>query len=291
MIILLLGSGGNLGKAFVDLLEAKEDIKVIAWDKNDIDVTDEGILSKKIIELKPDIIINTVAYNDVDECEVNPEAEKIANDLNVDFVKFLGEIALDNNILLVHYSSDYVFKGDEKAGYNEEAKIDPINTYGETKAHGEQELLKLNGRGLKYYLIRTSKLFGSQGDSSLSKTIFFERIFSLAKRKEVIKAINNEQGSFTYTSDLASATYDLIESGSAFGIYHLVNSGQASWYTAAKYFLDKIGLAAEIIPVGRKEFPRAAKRPEYSLLLNTKRPELRSWQEALDEFISKEKFL
>lgn len=291
MTILLLGSGGNLGQGFLELFRDKDEVTLVAWDKNDIDVTDEGLLSKKIIEIKPEIIINTVAYNDVDECENNSEAHELAEQLNIDFVKFLGETALANNILLVHYSSDYVFKGDNQEGYNEEAKVDPINVYGETKARGEQELLKLSGRGLKWYLIRTSKLFGLQGDSSLSKTIFFEKISDLARNNEVIKAINNEQGAFTYTSDLAKASWELIEDGASFGIYHLVNSGQASWYEAAKYFLDKINLKATIIPVSRQEFPRAAARGQYSLLLNTKRPPLRSWQEALTDFITKEKFL
>lgn len=284
MTILILGSAGNLGTAFNDLLSKQEDISLVAWDKTELDVTDQGILSKKIADIKPDVIINVVAYNDVDTCEKNEAAQTKAKSLNVDFVASLAEIALNIGATLIHYSSDYVFKGDNKQGYQEDAVPLPQNFYGQTKFAGEQELIKLSGKGLKWYLIRTSKLFGPKGTSPDAKPSFFELMFNLAKQGKELKVVTDEIGSFTYTPDLVKATWDLISEDCAFGIYHLVNSGQASWYDLAKYFLGKINLSVDIRQVLSQDFPRPAKRPKYSLLVNTKRPALRSIYEALDEY-------
>jgi dTDP-4-dehydrorhamnose reductase len=288
MKILLLGAAGNLGTAFTELIATKDDVTLIGWDKADIDVTDSGLLVKKISELHPDIIINAVAYNDVDACENNEAAQALARKLNVEFVETLAEIALAHKAILIHYSSDYVFEGEDPKGYDEEAKPAPLSFYGQSKADGETELISASGKGLRWYLVRTSKLFGPAGASAAAKLNFFQLMHKLAKGTSTIQAVNDETGSFTYTRDLAQATLHLIESDSPFGIYHLINSGQASWYEAAAYFFKKIGKSIELQPVAASAFPRPAKRPHYSLLLNTKVPLLRSWQEALDDYIASE---
>jgi len=289
MTILILGAAGNLGTAYSRLLADQEDIKLVAWDKTDLDVTDQGILSKKIFDIKPDVIINLVAYNQVDACEKNKKNQTIARRLNVEFVKILAEIALAVNAILVHYSSDYVFKGDKVEGYDETDTPEPQNFYGQTKFDGEKELLKLTGKGLKWYLIRTARLFGPKGSSSLAKRNFFDLMLSLAAKNQELKAVNNEVGSFTYTVDLVKASWDLILEACPYGVYHLVNSGSASWYEGAKYFLrakldSRIDLA-KIKSITSQDLTQPAKRPEYSVLINTKRPVLRSWQEAVDDYI------
>jgi dTDP-4-dehydrorhamnose reductase len=289
MTILILGAAGNLGIAYSELLDNKEELDVIAWDKTELDVTDGGILAKKISDIKPNIIINNVAFNDVDAIEKDNAAQELARRLNITLVNSLGEIALSLGSTLIHYSSDYVFKGDNRKGYLEDDLPSPINFYGQTKYEGEQELLKLTGKGLKWYLIRTSKLFGPPSLSLVAKPNFFELILDSAKQGQVLKVVADESGSFTYTRDLAKASWDLVLENCPFGIYHLVNSGHASWYEAAKYFLDQTSLNFEILSVKRKDFPRPAKRPKYSLLTNTKRPILRPWQEAIDDYIEKEK--
>ncbi|MCX6792604.1 MAG: dTDP-4-dehydrorhamnose reductase [Candidatus Falkowbacteria bacterium] len=289
MVILILGAAGNLGTAFRELLSKQEDVSVVAWDKTELDVTDQGILAKKISDIKPNIIINNVAYNDVDACEKDEAAQEIARRLNIDLVSSLADITLAMNATLIHYSSDYVFKGDDSKGYKEDDVPAPQNFYGETKYEGEQELIKLSGKGLKWYLIRTSKLFGPKGSSPSAKPNFFEIMKNLAAEGKIIKAVDDEVGSFTYTRDLAKASWDLIDENCAFGVYHLVNDGQASWYEAAKYFLNKIGQTVDITAVKSQDFPRPAKRPNYSILLNTKRQVLRSWQAAIDDYINQEK--
>lgn len=284
MKILLLGAKGNLGTVFVNsALDFPEHV-FIGWDKEDLDATDKSLLDKKISELKPDIIINTVAYNNVDQCETSEVAAELAEMLNVTLVRNLAEISIDHKCTLVHYSSDYVFSGNGKEGYVESAEPSPINIYGQSKLKGEKELIRLSGKGLQWYLIRTARLFGTKGSGENAKPSFFEQMLEISKRQQAISIVNDESGCFTYTSDLVVATLDLIASNDGFGIYHLTNEGSVTWYQAAQYFFDCVGASVILHPIAGEELVRAAKRPAYSELLNTKRPHLRSWQEAVDEY-------
>lgn len=284
MKILLLGAKGNLGTAFMHHTRLNEDATLIAWDKDDIDVTDQSLLEKKITELRPDVIINTVGYSNVDECERSEIAAAQAILLNETVVSFLAEIALEYNSILVHYSSDYVFAGKTKNGYDEKAEPSPLNKYGETKRAGELALQRLSGRGLKWYLIRTARLFGPRGQGPQAKQNFFELISEAAQASSEVRVVKDERGSFTYTPDLVVATLSLLESESGFGIYHFINEGSASWYGAAVYFFNKVGINTPITSITGAELPRPARRPLDSTLRNTKRPPLRSWQAAVDEY-------
>lgn len=283
MKILLLGDKGNLAGAFHALLAGSDEHQLIGWDKEEVDVTDRGLLEKKIAALKPAFIINTVAFNDVDACE-SAAGAAVAQSLNVDTVRHLGEISLEQQITLVHYSSDYVFAGDAAEGYDETSEPAPRNIYGESKAKGERELLKLSGRGLKWYVIRTARLFGPAGRGPSAKPNFFDIIDRLAREKGELSLVTDESGSFTYTHDLARATLDLIESGDGYGFYHLVNGGQASWYEAGAHYLQRRGIVVELHQVAGQTFARPAIRPAHSMLRNTKRPALRSWQSAVDDY-------
>jgi dTDP-4-dehydrorhamnose reductase len=287
MKILLLGAKGNLGAEFLHSALDFSEHSFIGWDKEDLDVTDKGLLHKKIADLKPEVIINTVAYNDVDRCESEMESAQLAETLNVQFVRDLGEACLEHNCLLVHYSTDYVFSGEVKDGYDEVSEPGPINVYGQSKLKGEKELVRLSGKGLQWYLIRTARLFGSKTSGDNAKPSFFEVMLNISKQKQDISVVSDEVGCFTYTPDLMSATMSLIESGDGFGIYHLINEGAASWYDAATYFFKQVGADVRTQPVSGEVFSRSAKRPSHSQLINTKRPKLRSWQEAVDEYCKK----
>jgi len=288
MKILLLGAKGNLGTALTNIAK-NQDFELIGWDKEDLDVTDFGLLSKKIEELAPEVIINTVAYNNVDGCENDEIAQNIAIKLNVNLVENLGLKALEIGAVLVQYSSDYVFKGDNLSGYEEDSVPNPQSFYAQSKLDGEKELISLSGRGLKWYLIRTARLFGPKGLGETTKSNFFDLVDEKSDTLNSLEIVNDEIGSFTYTLDLAQASLQLINDQAPFGIYHLVNSGEASWYDAAKYFFEKLNKQVILTPVSGKKFSRPAKRPNYSKLINTKRPQLRSWQEALEQYIKDHK--
>jgi dTDP-4-dehydrorhamnose reductase len=287
MKILLFGAKGNLGTVFLEKSTEYSEHSFIGWDKDDIDVTDKGLLEKKISEIKPDIIMNCVAFNDVDRCEAEEEAAEIAERLNQHLVQDLAEVAMEFNCVLIHFSSDYVFSGDNKTGYDEGSEPNPINQYGDSKLKGERELIKLSGKGLQYYLIRTSRLFGTKGSGTNAKPSFFEIIYKAAEQKKQLSIVADEYSAFTYTPDLVQATLELIESNDGFGIYHLINEGKASWYEAACYFFKQMDSSVVLQKVTGEFFDRPARRPLYSQLLNTKRPKLRSWQEAVDEYCRK----
>jgi len=283
MKILILGAKGNLGQQLVSAFQNGNE--TIAWDREEIDIADKTLISKKIKEIKPAIIINAAAFNAVDKCE-EPDGLEIAKKINSLAPGYLAQAALAVKATLVHFSTDYVFDGKRRAGYKEDGEPKPINKYGETKRAGEEEIIRLSGRGLKWYLIRTSKLFGSKGESGASKQSFFDLMLKLAKEKDQLEIVNEELSCFTYTKDLAMAVRKLVDGNFGYGIYHLVNPGPATWYQAAVELFKQAGVSVKVVPVKSDKFSRPAKRPKYSILLNTKFEPLRDWQEALKEYLN-----
>jgi len=231
MTILILGGRGNLGTQLTTTF--LDDYEVISWDREDLDVLDFPALVTRVRALKPGVIINAIAYNAVDKCE-NPEQYQQALKLNSDLPGVLADLAVEQGAVLIHYSSDYVFNGTEtKREFLETETPNPINKYGESKFRGEQEILRRASEGLKYYLIRTSKLFGPLGSSPNAKPSFFDIMLNLAQAKSEVMAVNEELSCFTYTPDLAEATKRLWELEVPFGLYHLVNEEPCTWYEAA----------------------------------------------------------
>lgn len=285
--VLILGAKGNLGQQLVKVFRADNDYEVIGWDKEEIDITDKELILKKASDLKPGIIINAVGFNVVDKCE-GERGFKIAEKINGQAVGFLAEAALNAGATLVHYSSDYVFDGKNKSGYREDDKPNPISKYGESKLMGEEEMVKRSGKGLKWYLIRTSKLFGPRGTSPAAKPSFFDMMLKLSREKEELEVVNEEVSCFTYTPELAQKTKNLLDSDRGYGIYHLANEGGATWYQAAKYLFKLSGGKIKIKPVKSEQFSRPARRPKFSVLLNTKFEKMRSWQEALKEHFARQ---
>ena len=283
--IIIIGSKGNLGSQLVKVFEAGE-YDVIAWDKEDFDITDKGLIDKKFTELRPAVVINCASYNAVDKCEEDESEFELAKKINGEAVGFLAEASLIEKSLFIHFSSDYVFNGKVQGGYDEDAQTDPINNYGKSKLMGEQEIIRLSGKGLKWYLIRTSKLFGPKGESDVAKPSFFDMLLRLSKERDAFDLVDSEASCFTYTVDLAKAVRGLVESDKGYGIYHITNSGDPTWYQAGKELFRISGLKHIISnPVTSDKFPRPAKRPEYSRLNSTKFESLRDYREALEEYI------
>lgn len=294
MKILILGASGNLGQQLVKVF--KDGNEVIAWGKSEIDISDKELVLKKIADIKPGLIINSAAYNAVDKCE-EPDEFEIAKKINGLAPGYLADAALRVGAILVHFSSDYVFGGHlghkgikmsdikKQGGFKESDEPRPVNKYGQTKLMGEQEIIKMSGKGLKWYLVRTSKLFGPKGESEISKPSFFDIMLKLAKEKEELDVVNDETSCFTYTPDLAKAVKSLLDENKGFGIYHITNSIPRTWYRAAKELFKLAEIKIKVNPVASDKFPRPAKRPNFSALLNTKAEPLRDYREALKEYL------
>ncbi|MFA6184394.1 MAG: sugar nucleotide-binding protein [Parcubacteria group bacterium] len=305
--ILILGAKGMLGQELVNIF-SKGDYEIIAWDKEELDVLKEKEAVKKISATKAKIILNAVAYNAVDKCEEEEEFE-LAKKINGKVPGYLAKIARDMGAIFVHYSSDYVFGAqmpeipepvgctgscgscglhagfEPEIGYGEDDKPAPVNKYGQTKLLGEKEVIK---NGEKFYIIRLSKLFGKPSSALGAKKSFFDTMISLVKNPPEggIRVIDGETSCFTYAPDLAQKTKEIIESKKEFGIYHITNSDGVTWYDAAEELFAQAGLEhIKIEPVDSDEFLRPAQRPYFSVLLNKKLNPLRSYKEALSEYL------
>lgn len=269
---LIIGANGMLG---TDLAKIFSSSNLVLWTSKDLDITDKKTVSDKIKKLKPAIIINAAAYTNVDDCEKNRlKAMKV----NGEGPGNLAKICQAIGAILVHYSTDYIFNGQKSNGYDEnETQIDPINVYGESKALGEK-LIKQNCQ--KYYIIRTAWLYGKKGKN------FVDTIIKLSQEKKEIKVVNDQFGNPTYSVDLAKRTKEIINNIKPdYGIYHITNSGSCTWFDFAKKIIEQKKISCQIIPCASTDFPRPAKRPAFSILNNTKLPLMRTWQEALQDYL------
>ncbi|MFH1326309.1 MAG: NAD(P)-dependent oxidoreductase [Candidatus Falkowbacteria bacterium] len=298
--ILIIGHKGMLGQELIKIFP-----NATGLDVENINIIDKEQVENKIKILNPEIIINCAAYNAVYKCET-PEEFKIAKKINGEAVGYLADTCVKLNATLVHYSTNYVFgkhtngtniERKTQIGYDENDQPSPINKYGQTKLLGEQKILSAPSHkadkqgglalGWKYYLIRTSKLFGQQGSSEMAKENFFNLMMRLAETQNELKVVDDELSNFTYTPDLAQATKNLLKQNYPAGIYHIVNENPATWAEGAKALFDILKKDVKLIPVDSDEFPRPAKRPRFAVLNNNKLPKLRGYEEALAEYLQK----
>ncbi|OGH94985.1 MAG: dTDP-4-dehydrorhamnose reductase [Candidatus Magasanikbacteria bacterium RIFOXYD2_FULL_41_14] len=277
--VLILGAHGTLGQALVAEFNLPEYV-VVGWDREEADVESPQI-GRRLVTQKPDIIINATGYNAVDWAEANDDEKNACFKLNAIVPERLAKAAKELKAIFVNYSSDYVFKGDKIEGYKENDKPDPISVYGQSKYEGEKAVVAVGG---KYYIIRPSRLFGPVGSSRSVKKNFVD-IMIAKKNDSFVKVVNEEEASPTFSLDLAYLTRQIIEQKKPYGIYHGANSGRCNWYIFAQELFKILGKQPKLIPVLGCEFPRAAKRPQYSVLLSTKLSPQRSWQEALEVYL------
>ena len=275
MKILITGSNGMLGQDLVEVL--KDNHELILTTSKTLDITDKKHVIDFISDSKPDLVINSAAYTDVDGCETNQD---IAYAVNGEGVKNLALACSEVDCPLVHVSTDYVFKGDNTRPWVEDDEVGPISVYGKSKLQGEEAIQEILD---KFYILRTAWLYGTNGKN------FPKTMLELAENHSEITVVYDEVGTPTYTPDLAKAIAELIETDK-YGIYHLTNSGHCSWCEFARYIFEIADVDVKVIPVTASEFARPAPRPHYSVLENKNwvkngfKP-LRSYKEAIKEYI------
>lgn len=281
--VLILGGSGLLGRALVSTFGVDYDVATLG--RVDGDITNIELLRKQIQQFNPAIIINATGHNGVDQTEQDELSYALARQINGEAVGKLASLCAELGIALVHYSTDYVFEGNSQTGYTENTIPQPINKYGETKLLGEQLLQKNTNR---YYLIRISRLFGTPGSSPTAKKSFVDIMLDAFEQKKVtdIKLVDEEVSSPTYSNDVALFTKALFDTDQPFGVYHAANEGSTTWYGLGKKIFEIMGYAVQVTPVSASTFPRAAARPPFSKLVNTKFSQQRSWEDALEEYLS-----
>ena len=276
MKFLLTGVNGQLGQDFRKLLQ-ENFVDYIAAGSKDLDITSLKSVTKFISTSPVDVIVNCAAYNAVDLAETQWQNAFAVNGLGV---RNLALAAKRTGSLLVHFSSDYVFDGDQKRPYTIADHPRPICRYGESKLLGEQFIRDI---GSRFILIRTSWVFGRGNDN------FVKKVIAWSKNKDEIRVVEDQVASPTYTADLSRVTLDLVKS-EAYGIYHVSNSGYCSRHEWAADILGKIGWDGNLIPAKSGEFNSPAQRPPFSALDNYGTPEtlgysLPDWQDATTRFL------
>lgn len=282
--VIILGAKGGLGQYLLDEFES-DSWEVFGFGKEGLDITNADVCRDKIEEIQPDAVINAAAANDVDGIEEDKVKLEKAKEINGYAPGNLAEICVDNDIEFVHYSTDFVFNGENKDGYTEESEPDPINRYGETKLLGEEEV---QDKGKDYYIIRAARLFGNQGKSDNAKRSFVDTMIYLATEggHDEVAIVDEQYGSPTYKKDLAKLTKNVIEGDYESGVYHGSNRGSCTWYGWAENVFKYADIDVDCKPVSASEFPREADVPAYAELKNTKLPEIRCWEDALNDYLS-----
>ena len=272
---MITGAYGMLGS---DLREVLKNFELIATGSKDLDISDEEKVMDLICEKSPDLVINAAAYTAVDDCESHYDEAYAVNAIGP---KNLAIACRKQDIPLVHISTDYVFDGNKRTPLIETDKLGPQSAYGKTKLEGEKFIQENTD---KYFILRTAWLYGLHGNN------FVKTMLDLAETHDEITVVNDQIGSPTYSLDLAVAITNLLHSDK-YGIYHVTNEGECSWYDFAKLIFELSNLDVNVIPVSTEEFPRPAPRPHYSVLDNKKWNAsgfvpMRDYKEALGAYLS-----
>ena len=282
--ILLIGANGQLGKDLIRVLS--RDFRVISVDVDQCDITD-GAQVQHMLELhKPNTVINTAAWTDVPACETN---DKKAFSINALGAKHVAQACEKVSCKLLHISTDYVFGGEKNAPYVETDLPAPLNVYGLSKLTGEYYISAYCSR---YFIVRTSGLFGIHPALG-KKTNFVETMLNLSKEKNVIKVVDDEILTPTFTIHLAEQIRVLIPTPH-YGIYHATNDGACSWYQFTEKIFELARIKTKLEKTTVKEFGSPVRRPAYSVLDNHNLKKLsldrmKTWEEGLsDYFMDKE---
>lgn len=262
--VLILGKDGQVGTELQRSLSALG--QVTALGRKQADLTQLGALRNTLDEIKPTVIVNAAAYTAVDKAESD---QATAHRINAEAVETLGHFAYQHNALVVHYSTDYVFDGQQTTPYTEKDDPNPQNIYGQTKRDGEIALLH---SGCEQLIFRTSWVFAGHGNN------FLRTMMRLAMQRDQLTVVDDQFGAPTSAELIADMTalsiwahqHDQLPSG----LYHLAASGQTSWHGFARYIVQQMvanGMNPTVTPeqvlaIPSKDYPTPATRPAFSHL-------------------------
>lgn len=273
MMFLVTGSQGQLGKEVVKLLKEKN-FQFTAYNSSELDITDIEKVKKVLNTDKPDVVLHCAAYTAVDKAE--DEGKEQNWSVNVEGTKNVAEACNQIGAKLVYISTDYVFDGTYMGEYKEDMEPNPKNEYGKAKLAGEKVIVKTLE---EYYIIRTSWVFGEYGKN------FVYTMLRLASNHDTLTVVSDQIGRPTWTRTLAEFMLHLVEGEHDYGIYHLSNDEQTSWYGFAKEILKEEDVTVK--PVTSEEYPQKAYRPKHSVMNLQKAKatgfEIIEWREALGQ--------
>jgi dTDP-4-dehydrorhamnose reductase len=257
--IVVFGASGQLGQCLKTAAQAEGLTHIYFPAENEADILNKEGLKRVFEAYKPAWCINCAAYTAVDKAE---DDQDLARKINKTGPENLSLLCQEYNAVLIHTSTDFVFKGDIPAPLKENDIARPINVYGLTKLEGEQEVSRILE---KYFILRTSWLYSEYGNN------FVKTMLRLGTERDELKIIADQTGTPTYAMDLAACILNIIAAGStAYGTYHYSNEGVASWYDFAKAIFDISQTSVRVFPINTSEYPTRALRPAYSVMDKTK---------------------
>jgi dTDP-4-dehydrorhamnose reductase len=304
--ILLTGKNGQLGYDLEQILPGLGE--VIATDREQCDLSRPADIRKLIRDVHPDLIVNAAAYTAVDQAEGN---EALARAINSEAPAVMAEEAKKIGAALVHYSTDYVFDGAKNSPYAENDSPNPVSAYGRTKLAGEQAV---RDSGADHLIFRTEWVYSTRGKN------FLLTILRLATQREELRIVRDQVGAPTWSREIAGATRKALQQicnrtdqtaawSEQGGTYHMTAAGEATWYEFTQAILQEAAqssnsaawfqaatngkdlLTRRVVPITTAEYPAPARRPAYSVLLNSKLDrvfgiQLPDWREQLHKAFS-----
>ena len=274
MKILVTGVLGQVGHALQHVLAG--DHELYAMDREQMDLCDEAAIRQTIATIRPDLVINPAAYTAVDKAESEPE---LAHAINVNAPRFIAEELAKLGAGLIHFSTDYVFEGNQLTPYVETDAVNPLSVYGQTKLAGEKAIQAV---GLPHLILRTSWVYGAHGKN------FLKTILRLSAERNQLSIVDDQWGAPTSSHSIATAVNELLSvwqmhDQEKSGVYHFTNTGSTSWFGFAQAILksyesqqSKLGLPTlniksdTILSIKTIDYPTPAARPANSRLDNTK---------------------
>lgn len=281
MKILVTGAGGQLGHDVVNELN-KRGHEAVGVDIAEMDITQRESVSRVLFEVKPHAVVHCAAWTAVDAAEEKENFLKVRA-VNVDGTKFIAEICKELDCKMVYISTDYVFDGKGIKAWQPDYKdYKPLSVYGQTKLEGEQIVA---GVLEKYFIVRIAWVFGLNGKN------FVKNMLNVGKTHDIVRVVDDQIGTPTYTYDLARLLVDMLES-EKYGYYHATNEGgYISWYDFTKEIFRQARLSTKVVPVSTAEYglSKAARpfnsRLDKSKLIKNGFEPLPTWQNALERYL------
>ena len=276
MRILVTGSAGMLGRAVTSALAGAHTVAGV--DLPDGDLTVPADVDRLLALHRPEWVVHTAAYTDVDRAETDRDR---AWAVNADATALLAERCARAGCGLTYISTDYVFDGEDPAGYAEDAPRRPLGWYGRSKAAGEEAVEKL---ATPWQIVRTSWLFGPGPRN------FVLTIRRLLRERERLRVVDDQRGRPTYAPDLAAVLARLVDAR-ATGVFHATNAGECTWFAFAQEIARREGHdPARVAPCTSDEYPTPARRPRCSILHSRRLeavgvPPRPPWQDALGRYL------
>lgn len=282
MVVVVTGASGQLGQALQSIVNQYVDIDFKFYSSSELNITDFEQCKAVFEKVKPDFCINAAAYTAVDKAESEKDKAQI---INVDGARNLAKACKENNTVLLHISTDFIFDGTATKPYSEESIPNPNSVYGQTKLDSEKVIQAVLDH---YFIIRTSWVYSEFGNN------FMKTMLRLGSERDSLSVVDDQIGTPTNAVDLAKALLKIITSidtdfisASHFGVYNFSNEGQCSWYDFAKKIFEINNIQIDLKPIPTSIYPTPAKRPAYSVLDKTKIKsvfdvEVKEWKESLN---------